>query len=103
MSYGLDEAVIEKMQSVFASYPQIQKVVLYGSRAKGNYRESSDIDLTLIGENIDFSSMQSIELELDDLNLPQTIDLSVYSDLSNQSLLEHIDRAGRVFYSRDET
>ena len=75
MNHGLPATAVEKIQGVFASHPRVAKAVLYGSRAKGNYRNGSDIDLTLHGENLDFSEMVRIENELDDLLLPYMIDL----------------------------
>ncbi|NCO02202.1 MAG: nucleotidyltransferase domain-containing protein [Epsilonproteobacteria bacterium] len=97
MKYGLSEDVIAKIKSVFAKYPQIKKVVLYGSRAKGNFRDGSDIDLSLFADDIELSLLQKIELELDDLLLPYTFDLSVYSELKSDELKEHIDRVGVLF------
>ncbi|MCS6796683.1 MAG: nucleotidyltransferase domain-containing protein, partial [Raineya sp.] len=49
MKYGLPNSAIEAIQKVFSKYPEIEKVILYGSRAMGNYRVGSDIDLTLCG------------------------------------------------------
>lgn len=49
MKYGLKDTSIQKIRGVFARYPQVEKAVLYGSRAKGNYKNGSDIDLTLRG------------------------------------------------------
>jgi len=97
MKYGLSEDVIAKIKSVFAKYPQIKKVVLYGSRAKGNFRDGSDIDLSLFADDIELSLLQKIELELVDLLLPYTFDLSVYSELKSDELKEHIDRVGVLF------
>jgi predicted nucleotidyltransferase len=54
MKYGLKDDVVKKIINVFSKYPQIEKAVLYGSRAKGNYKNGSDIDLTLFGENLKF-------------------------------------------------
>ena len=54
--YGLKDIHINKIQSVFENYSNIEKAILYGSRAKGNYRNGSDIDLTLVGENLDLST-----------------------------------------------
>lgn len=51
MKYGLTQEIIEKIRSVYSRFPQIEKAVLYGSRAKGNYKTGSDIDLTLYGTN----------------------------------------------------
>ncbi|MBS0626813.1 MAG: nucleotidyltransferase domain-containing protein, partial [Verrucomicrobia bacterium] len=47
MRYGLNELTIQKITDVFTKFPSIEKVVLYGSRAKGNYKNGSDIDLCL--------------------------------------------------------
>jgi len=68
MSFGLKQAPFEHIQSVFAKHPEIDQVVIYGSRAKGNFRNGSDIDLTLIGKDITEKLLLLIKLELDELN-----------------------------------
>jgi uncharacterized protein len=100
MKYGLTETTIERIHGVFAHYPAIEKAVLYGSRAKGNYKIGSDIDLTLFGKILTFDQLSAIALELDDLLLPYTIDLSIFEHLSHTELREHIERIGVVFYQR---
>ena len=100
MKYGLDDTVLVKIYNVFTAFPEVDKVILYGSRAKGDYKTGSDIDLTLLGENIDLSVMNQIGLMLDDLLLPYMFDLSVFKHISNVGLLEHIDRVGVEFYCR---
>ena len=102
MNHGLPAAAVEKIQGVFSRHPRVAKAVLYGSRAKGNYRKGSDIDLTLHGEQLDFREMVLIENELDDLLLPYMIDLSVFEKLDHAGLREHIERVGLVFYERQE-
>ena len=102
MKYGLEDDIIVKIQNVFATFPQVEKVILYGSRAKGDFKPGSDIDLTLFGESIDLSIMNQIGLMLDDLLLPYTFDLSVFKHIRNKELLEHIDRVGVEFYCRVE-
>lgn len=98
--FGLNEKTIQQINSVFGSFPEINKVILYGSRAKGNYRINSDIDLTIIGE-ISFSQLLKIELLLDDLLLPYKIDLSNYKNIDNPELKNHINRVGIDFYSKE--
>lgn len=102
MKFGLKEEVIQSITSVLAMHPEVEKVLLYGSRAKGNYKPASDIDLTLFGEAIDLSLMNQISWELDDLLLPYTFDLSIFHYLNDPDLLDHIHRAGVVFYTKDE-
>ena len=100
MIYGLKEAVVESIQNVFVSFPQIEKAVLYGSRAKGNYKNGSDIDLTLFGNDLNLSVMNKIELKIDDLLLPYTFDISIFYQISNPDLIEHINQAGKIFYEK---
>ena len=98
MKFGLEEADILKIQSVFNLFPEVEKVILYGSRAKGNYRPSSDIDLTLIGDNLNFEIVSQIETKIDDLLLPYLFDISIFSQISNPDLVGHIERIGVNFF-----
>jgi predicted nucleotidyltransferase len=101
MKYGLSKEVIEKISSVYARFPEVEKVVLYGSRAKGNYKNGSDIDLTLYGTALSSNLRANITEALDDLMLPYTIDLSLFDELENIELREHIERIGIVFYEKN--
>ena len=96
---GLKEYTIEKIIKVLTSFPKIKKVVLYGSRAKGNYRNGSDIDLCLIGNDLDSETILRLDDELDDLYLAYTFDLSIYDKIDNPNFKDHINRVGVVFYS----
>lgn len=96
--YGLKIAEIAAIQNVFKLFSNLQKVVIYGSRAKGNYRPGSDIDLTLKGKGLDYQDLVAIESLLDELLLPYTIDLSIYHLIENSNLIDHIDRVGIEFY-----
>ena len=95
--YGLKTSDIERIKSVFANYSEIDKVILYGSRAKGNYQNSSDIDLSIVGD-IDLDKILKIETILVDLLLPYHIALCVLKKIENSDLLDHINRVGVVFY-----
>jgi len=101
MKYGLNKEIIRKITGVFAGHGNIDEVVLYGSRAKGNYSPGSDIDLTLKGGGLGLEQLNKIITELDDLLLPYTFDLSIYSQIENVDLLSHIARVGIVFYRRN--
>lgn len=103
--FGLKETTIQKICGVFAKYPQVEKAVLYGSRAKGNYKTGSDIDLTLFGgEDLTLEILYRIMDEIDDLLLPYTSDLSIFQHISDPDVTEHIQRVGIVFYqSAEET
>jgi predicted nucleotidyltransferase len=100
MNFGLKQEAIDKINRVFCVFPEVERVILYGSRAKGNYRNGSDIDLTFVGDALDSNILFRIDMELDDLLLPYSFDLSLLKDISNPNLVEHIRQVGVVFYKR---
>lgn len=98
--FGLNEIDIQKINSVFEQFPGIEKAVIYGSRAKGNYHDGSDIDLTLSGKELNLQTLLQIENLLDDLLLPYDMDISILSKIENPDLVDHIQRVGEIFYER---
>ncbi len=98
--FGLKEITLARIKGVFSGYPEIEQVILYGSRAKGNYRNGSDIDLTIVGDQVTAEQLSRVRLALDDLLLPYTIDLSLMRQIDNPDLVAHIERVGVVFYKR---
>lgn len=98
MKFGLSDTVVEELQDVFRRHANIEKVLIFGSRSKGNYRAGSDIDLALIGKNIDYRQLLDISMEIDDLELLYSIDLLDYQTKVGTPIGDHIDRVGQVFY-----
>ncbi|HSV86085.1 MAG TPA: nucleotidyltransferase domain-containing protein [Levilinea sp.] len=96
--FGLTEATIQKIHAVLANYPQVEQAILYGSRAKGNYKPGSDIDLALLGTDLSLARLNQIANDLDDLLLPYHIDLFVIADIDQPDLIDQINRVGTVFY-----
>jgi predicted nucleotidyltransferase len=94
---GLKSNEIEKIQMIFKNHSEIEKVIIYGSRAKGNYKPYSDIDISLLG-NINLTLQNKIELELDDLLLPYKFDVSIFYKIENRELIDHINRIGKTIY-----
>jgi predicted nucleotidyltransferase len=100
LDMGLEPNDILKIKTVFMDYPQLDSVLIYGSRAKGNYRPASDIDLTFIGKDLTSSLLSEIEFKLDDLLLPYKFDISIYDKISDSQFLDHIKRVGKEFYRK---
>jgi predicted nucleotidyltransferase len=101
--FGLSSNNIAKINSVFNQYSDINEVLIFGSRAKGNYRDNSDIDLVIKGKNINLSTLQEIENKLEELYIPNSIDLIVYDNINNSDLLNHINRIGKQFYEKGKS
>ncbi len=97
---GFQTDQLAKILNVFAKYPLLDKVVLYGSRAKGTFKPYSDIDITLFGATLDINMLHRLEIDLDDLNLPYTFDVSIFHAIQNQELIDHINRIGILIYAK---
>jgi len=98
--YGLKEETLETIIDILSNEPRVEKVLLFGSRAKGTYKNGSDIDLCLEGPNLDLSVLAPLEEKLDDLLLPWKIDLVAFDLISNQDMRDHVLRVGISLYER---
>lgn len=98
--FGLKPSDIEAIHTCFSRWPSIEQVILYGSRAKGTHREGSDIDLVIESNHFSGNDLTKLSHDLDELNLPYKIDLSLKAQITNPDLLEHIQRVGMIFYSQ---
>lgn len=94
-NFGLPERTVNELLDYFKSVPQIEKVVIYGSRAKGTYKSGSDIDFAIWSEN-DISS--KIAFELDELPTPYKFDVVNYNSITHEGLKNSIDKYGKLFY-----
>ena len=99
--YGLDEKVIKDLKEIFSKFPAVEKVILYGSRAMGTYRNGSDIDITLLGKNLSNQTIFGIQDEIEELYLPYSFDISIYDRIDNEDLIDHIQRVGKNFYEKE--
>jgi predicted nucleotidyltransferase len=103
VKYGLPPSAVRKICAVLRGYPQVQRAILYGSRAKGNHKKGSDIDLTLHGSaDLTLNVLYRILDDLDELLLPYTIDLSIFENIDDLDVIEHIQRVGITFYEKGE-
>ena len=101
MQHGLSAQALQKIRDVFVRHPQVEEVVLYGSRARGDYKNGSDIDLTLRGNNeLTHMLLSRIANDLDDQLLPYTIDLSILKNIRNPEMVEQIERFGVTLYKK---
>lgn len=100
MPYGLADIELQKLFEVFAQNGRIEHVILYGSRAKGNFKPFSDVDITLVGSELSRDDLNKVIQEIDDLLLPYQFDISLKHKLKNVALIDHIERRGVEIYKK---
>jgi len=96
--FGLSPDTTSSIKAAFSQFAQIEKVILYGSRAQGNHKDGSDIDITLLGKNLSLKIVYALESVLEELYLPYTFDISIFTRIDNDDLVRHILDVGKTFY-----
>ncbi|MDR1786127.1 MAG: nucleotidyltransferase domain-containing protein [Spirochaetaceae bacterium] len=100
MAYGLTESEIAGLRRIFSKHREVEKAVLFGSRARGNHCAYSDIDIALYGAGLDMDAKWALEDEVDGLLLPYKADLSLAGHISSPLIAEHIKNDGVTLYER---
>jgi uncharacterized protein len=102
--FGLSEEAMKWILRAIHVFPEIEEVIIFGSRAKGTHKPGSDIDFAIKGNLPDYSYPEKLRAMLQEgLYLPYFFDVLDYSKISNADLKDHIDRVGKIFYSKNET
>jgi uncharacterized protein len=101
---GLSDAELQTLRAVFARFPEIEEVILFGSRASGTHRPSSDIDLAIKGKSITLDTLAKLRYILEEeTNLPYFFDVLIYNRVENEALKKAIDEGGEeIFRSFNE-
>ena len=101
MRYGLLPADIEVIVGAMQACPQVDRALVFGSRAKGNYKPGSDVDIAIVGSNIDQSTVATLSFFLNEETfLPYFFDIVHYDTIEEIAFKEHIDRVGKVIFQR---
>lgn len=99
--FGLLESDITFLSKLFLNYNSIEEVVIFGSRAKGNYKNGSDVDLAIMSQSIGIEELNAIDDALNEnSNLPYKFDIVHYEKIQTPELKEHIDRVGKRLFLR---
>jgi predicted nucleotidyltransferase len=101
MKYGLTNHDMSAIVESISQFDEIDKVILFGSRAKGNYKPGSDIDIAIYGENINMNVVSSLRSLLEDQShMPYFFDVIDGTHLTHKELEEHIERVGILIFSK---
>ncbi len=99
MKYGLSDSQLQEIISILMQCPEIEKAVIFGSRALGTFKEASDVDIAIFGEKTDFMTATHVKYELEEESyLPFFFDVIAYSEIDHDALREHIRKFGVVVY-----
>ena len=100
MKFGLAQHIIDKLIAVFEENPKVDKALVFGSRAMGNYRPDSDIDIALKGQDLNTDAIIAMSVAFEEKGITHKVDLINYETINEPDLKDHIDRVGIEVYSR---
>ena len=100
MKFGLTQKQFQLIENTIISINEIEKVLIFGSRARDSFKPSSDIDLAIIGKNVTLDVINKLSSQLDDLPLPFMFDIINLNTISNIALKNKIDSQGKLFFER---
>lgn len=98
--YGLSEQNLQELRSILSSIPHIEEAILYGSRARGDYKKGSDVDLSIKGSKLTFHDLSLLDDKLYYSYIPYFFDTNSYDELTNPNLIANINHDGKVVYKR---
>lgn len=98
--YGLLEKDINSLVSIISANHKVDKIILFGSRAKGNFSAGSDIDIAVKGHLLKLTDILDFKIKTDNLSLPYKIDLVIYDSIKENDLISHINRVGINLFER---
>ncbi len=102
MKYGLSETDISEILQSIASFSEISQAVVFGSRAKGNYKPGSDVDIAIKGVGISHRLISDLSFKLNEESLlPYYFDVIDYDKITEPKLTQHINRVGKVIYEKN--
>ncbi len=99
--FGITDGDLQNIVLVLTKFPEVEHAIIFGSRAKGNYKSGSDVDIALKGKNISFLTVARINAILnEETSMPYKFDVLNCETITNIELLEHIDRIGMEIYAK---
>ncbi|WP_373059460.1 nucleotidyltransferase domain-containing protein [Zunongwangia sp. H14] len=101
-SFGLSPETIALLHSAFSKFPAVDEVRVFGSRAMGNFKPGSDIDLAVFSPGMSYNDLLDLKIAIDDLELLYKIDVLDYKKIDHQELKDHINYVGRTLYKATE-
>ena len=100
MTDGLKDKYRKAIIEILSANERVEKVVLFGSRAMGTFTPTSDVDIALFGDQLTMTDQAKLAEAINELSIPQRVDILLYKSIKNEKLIEHIKRHGVEWYRR---
>jgi len=97
MKFGLDDKIVNSIIDIIKKY-KVDKAVIFGSRARGDYKKTSDIDIAIFSKDMTYLELNLLRDQLDQLYIIYKIDLVQIERLTNKKMLENIEKNGKIVY-----
>ncbi|MBN7573925.1 nucleotidyltransferase domain-containing protein [Clostridium sp. 2-1] len=99
--FGLKEIIIVNINTVLSKYDEIEKALIFGSRSRGNYKKTSDIDIAVFSHNMTSSRLNLLRNDLEELDIIYTVDVVDFYKISKEELKNNIINDGIVIFDRN--
>lgn len=99
---GVKEKYRAMIIDILAANDRVDKAVLFGSRATETFTVTSDVDIALFGDRLTLTDQADLAAAIEELTIPQRVDLLLHNTISNNALREHIRKHGVEWYRRRE-
>lgn len=96
-NWGLDKDELEIIQNIFSQHPPIEKIKIFGSRARGDFRRNSDIDFALYGKNLSRQDINQILAQFETSSLIYNVDIAHFEKIQNENFKKVIETEGKIF------
>ena len=102
-NFGIYDKSYSLILESFKTFPKITKAYIFGSRAMGNYKKGSDIDIAIFGEQVDFKTTSGLHAKLnEELPIPYFVDVVNFNNIDVESLKQHILTEGKLIYEKED-
>jgi predicted nucleotidyltransferase len=102
MEFGLRQLDLDQIVHILQKFSAVEKALIFGSRAKGNYKKGSDVDIAVMGRCVDHQVVAALSFQLNEESLlPYFFDIVHFDKVKEKELIEHIKRVGKCIYERE--
>ena len=98
MTDGVKDKYRKAIIDILSANERVERVVLFGSRAMGTFSPTSDVDIALSGDELTLSDHAKLARSIDELSIPQQVDILLHRSIKSEKLLKHIQQHGVEWY-----